>query len=207
MRGNLNGPEEEHGIIQRSVDGLFRRLAESDFEDVRVSVSFLEIYNEDLEDLLTDTAKEKLMLIDHATRGTVCHGLTEVPVSSSADALRLLLDADKRTHVSETKMNKMSNRAHRIFTIISHFKRYETEVCSTLTFIDLAGSEDISKSGAEGLTAREAKFINKSLLTLGRVINALACNEKHIPCVPCGPGGARRTPADPPLPTGTATRS
>jgi hypothetical protein len=54
-------------------------------------------------------------------------------------------------------------------------------VTSTLTFVDLAGSEDILKSGATGMTAREASHINKSLLTLGRVINALACNEKHIP--------------------------
>ena len=93
----------------------------------------------------------------------------------------LLAGAEKKSKFSETKMNKMSNRAHRIFTIIAEYKRYETNVVSTLTFIDLAGSEDISKSGAEGLTAREAMYINKSLLTLGRVINALACNEKHIP--------------------------
>lgn len=102
-------------------------------------------------------------------------------MSGVKDALDLLARAEKASKFSETKMNKMSNRAHRIFTIIAEYKRYETNVTSTLTFIDLAGSEDISKSGAEGLTAREAMYINKSLLTLGRVINALACNEKHIP--------------------------
>jgi kinesin family protein 11 len=93
----------------------------------------------------------------------------------------LASQADKLTKVSETKMNKFSNRAHRIFTIIAKFKRYDSEVISTLTFVDLAGSEDISRSGATGLTAREAAHINKSLLTLGRVINALAQSEKHIP--------------------------
>jgi len=86
---------------------------------------------------------------------------------SHLQVLKMLAEADKRTKVSATKMNKFSNRAHRIFTIIAKFKRYDTPVQSCLTFIDLAGSEDISKSGAKGLTAREASHINKSLLTLG----------------------------------------
>eukprot|EP00730_Choanoeca_flexa_P000592 TRINITY_DN10260_c0_g2_i1.p2 TRINITY_DN10260_c0_g2~~TRINITY_DN10260_c0_g2_i1.p2 ORF type:complete len:103 (-),score=28.90 TRINITY_DN10260_c0_g2_i1:23-331(-) len=100
----------------------------------------------------------------------------------------LLNDAERRCRYSETKMNKMSNRAHRIFTLIINFKRYDTPVTATLTFVDLgqyqafsccvdcfvmpvicvAGSEDISKSGAKGMTAREAAHINQSLLTLGR---------------------------------------
>ena len=79
-------------------------------------------------------------------------------------------------------MNKLSNRAHRIFTLIVDFKRYEKPVQATLTFVDLAGSEDISKSGAMGLTAREASHINKSLLTLGRCVPrrrvlSLACKQ------------------------------
>ena len=61
------------------------------------------------------------------------------------------------------------------------FKRFDVEVPATLTFVDLAGSEDISKSEAKGTTATEAKHINKSLLSLGRVIGALASNSKHIP--------------------------
>lgn len=122
-----------------------------------------------------------LVLKDDEKRGCVVHGLTEVPVTTADEVMKLLKEADKRCKYSETKMNKMSNRAHRIFTLIVEFKRWDTPVLSTLTFVDLAGSEDISKSGAVGLTAREASHINKSLLTLGRVINALACNEKHIP--------------------------
>ena len=60
-------------------------------------------------------------------------------------------------------------------------QRYDAPVTATLTFVDLAGSEDISKSGARGIHQKEAGSINKSLLSLGRVINALACSEKHIP--------------------------
>eukprot|EP00040_Diaphanoeca_grandis_P036411 m.232044 g.232044 ORF g.232044 m.232044 type:complete len:1131 (-) comp33613_c0_seq8:3838-7230(-) len=182
MRGSsMTTDESDHGIIQRSLENLFRRLHEQDYTGVNVSVSFLEIYNEDLEDMLKPSAKSKLMLVDHEQRGCVCANLTENQVDNVKQVLTMLNTADKNTKVSETKMNKYSNRAHRIFTIIAKFKRYETDVVSTLTFIDLAGSEDINKSGATGLTAREAAHINKSLLTLGRVINALACNEKHIP--------------------------
>ena len=78
-------------------------------------------------------------------------------------------------------MNKASNRAHRIFTMITQFKRGDAWFTTTLTLVDLAGSEDISRSGATGVAAKEASHINKSLLTLGRVINALASNSPHIP--------------------------
>lgn len=184
MRGSslsMKQDPSDHGIIQRSVNNLFRRLNEQDYTDIKVSVSFLEIYNEELEDMLEPKNKKKLLLIDDNKRGCVCANLTEMEVGSVEEVLHNLTEADKHTKVSETKMNKFSNRAHRIFTIIANFKRFDTMVTSTLTFIDLAGSEDISKSGAKGMTAREAAHINKSLLTLGRVINALACNEKHIP--------------------------
>jgi kinesin family protein 11 len=191
MRGNLDN-ESQHGVIQRSLEALFRRFGEKDYGDVKLKVSFLEIYNEELEDLFSPVTHvrsggkaaqgETLRLIDHKTRGAVCHNLMEVPITTTKEALSMLAEAEKKSHFSATKMNKTSNRAHRVFTVVCNFKRWGTDDTeSTLTFIDLAGSEDIKRSGAEGLTAREAKNINKSLLTLGRVINALACNERHIP--------------------------
>jgi hypothetical protein len=78
-------------------------------------------------------------------------------------------------------MNKQSNRAHRLFSFITQFRRGEAWHTTTLTLVDLAGSEDINRSGAVGVAAKEASHINKSLLTLGRVINALASNSPHIP--------------------------
>lgn len=181
MRGTSGADASDHGVIQRSLEALLRRLPEQDYTDVSLSISFLEVYNEELMDMLRPDSTARLMLVDDDNRGTVCHGLTEVPVTGVKEVLDMLDEADKNTKVSETKMNKFSNRAHRIFTIIIKFKRWETDVVSTLTFVDLAGSEDIGKSGAKGITAREAAHINKSLLTLGRVINALAKSEKHIP--------------------------
>eukprot|EP00035_Acanthoeca_spectabilis_P020291 m.432117 g.432117 ORF g.432117 m.432117 type:complete len:1136 (-) comp17393_c0_seq1:46-3453(-) len=180
MRGHGSDPSQ-HGVIQRSLEMLLRRLPEQEYTDISMSVSFLEVYNEELMDMFRPQNDARLTLVDDDTRGTVCHGLTEIPVTGVQEVLSMLDEADKLTKVSETKMNKYSNRAHRIFTIIAKFKRYDSEVVSTLTFVDLAGSEDISRSGATGLTAREAAHINKSLLTLGRVINALAQSEKHIP--------------------------
>lgn len=82
--------------------------------------------------------------------------------------MKVLIDAEARCKYSETQMNKWSNRAHRVFNLVVNFKRFEKPVETTLTFVDLAGSEDVSKSGATGMTLREARNINKSLLTLGR---------------------------------------
>eukprot|EP00055_Hartaetosiga_balthica_P011863 m.55546 g.55546 ORF g.55546 m.55546 type:complete len:1149 (+) comp7756_c1_seq3:30-3476(+) len=191
MRGDLSQNPDSYGIIQRSLVHLLKRLHEQEYTDIKVKCSFLEIYNESLEDLFLETkisskkpttkAANTLTLVDDDMRGCVCKNLSEIPVESVSQVMDLLLQGEKRARYSETKMNKLSNRAHRIFTLLVDFKRYDKPVTATLTFVDLAGSEDISKSGATGLTAREASHINKSLLTLGRVINALASNDRHIP--------------------------
>jgi len=122
-----------------------------------------------------------LTLVDHPERGTVCVGLSEVEVTSVEQVTWLLRRAEERSRFTATAMNKASNRAHRVFTLIIQFKRGDAWFTTTLTLVDLAGSEDISRSGATGVAAKEASHINKSLLTLGRVINALASNSPHIP--------------------------
>eukprot|EP00040_Diaphanoeca_grandis_P042545 m.265259 g.265259 ORF g.265259 m.265259 type:complete len:985 (+) comp60945_c0_seq1:182-3136(+) len=185
MRGNLKN-DAEHGVIQRSTSALLTKLQAANHTNLTTAVSFLEIYNEGLEDLFLDVAanevKPKLTLIDDKKHGCVCHGLTHVPFSDDTAVMKLLALGEKRAKVSATKMNKVSNRAHRIFIItVKYMVSDGTEETATLTFVDLAGSEDIGRSGAKGETAKEACHINKSLLSLGRVIDALASNEKHIP--------------------------
>eukprot|EP00039_Didymoeca_costata_P004849 m.76581 g.76581 ORF g.76581 m.76581 type:complete len:888 (+) comp12565_c0_seq2:258-2921(+) len=190
MRGKLNEPNE-HGVIQRAVGMLLNKLHSTEtYSEVSTYASFLEIYNEQLEDLFSETKPsrfardqnhQKLTIVDDVERGSICHGLTEIKFDSLEKVMGLLENAEKRAKVTATKMNKLSNRAHRIFTVVVRFKKYDTEVPATLTFVDLAGSEDISKSEATGITAVETAHINKSLLSLGRVIDALAANEKHIP--------------------------
>ena len=107
--------------------------------------------------------------------------MTEVKVENIDEVMELLREADQVARVSATKMNKNSNRAHRICTVVVKYNRFDVAVPATLTFVDLAGSEDINKSEAKGATAKEAGHINKSLLSLGRVITALSSNKKHIP--------------------------
>eukprot|EP00042_Codosiga_hollandica_P044395 m.436557 g.436557 ORF g.436557 m.436557 type:complete len:1199 (-) comp56774_c0_seq1:270-3866(-) len=194
MQGDRLGDPAHAGIVQRSIDMLFQLFHEKRYTHVNLKCTFLEIYNEELEDLLAERgprdlsaprrpnlSKPRLQLVDDNDRGTICQGLTEVEISDSATLLKVLTEAEARCHYTETKLNKMSNRAHRVFTILVQFRRAELDVKTSLTLVDLAGSEDIARSGAKGMTAREASHINKSLLTLGRVINALALNEKHIP--------------------------
>ena len=82
-------------------------------------------------------------------------GLTELEINDLPSVMKALHEADARCRFAETKLNKLSNRAHRIFTILLSFRRAEIDVKTKFTLVDLAGSEDISRSGAKGLTARE----------------------------------------------------
>lgn len=184
-------------MIQRSVSDLFSRLKSNGGKGFGCRVTYLEIHNEELDDLLSDLPiigrgpvppqargkqrQKKLMLVEDANFGCVCHGLTKVEVTTASEVMALLAKGEKRSRVTETKMNKQSNRAHRIFTLYPQFECFEVMTKPFLTFIDLAGSEDIGRSGASGTTARESGNINKSLLSLGRVIDALAADEKHVP--------------------------
>lgn len=140
-----------------------------------------------LEDLLdADLASPKNLRVVDAPKkrlGTIVHGLTEAEVGSLDELLGFVDRAEERVHRAETKMNKQSNRAHRIFSIIVTMPGVEKAEPreGVMTLVDLAGSESIGRSKAEGKHATEAKNINRSLLTLGRVINALAQNDPHVP--------------------------
>jgi hypothetical protein len=122
-----------------------------------------------------------LRLVDLPDHGTVALGATQVAVTQCDQVAWLLARADAASSYACTRMNEASNRAHRLFTFTVHFQRGGAWYTSTLTLADLAGCEDVSRSGAAGAAAREASHINKSLLTLGRVINALASSSAHIP--------------------------
>ena len=102
MRGSGLDSETDHGIIQRSLSNLFRRLKEQDYTDINVSVSFLEIYNEELEDMLASkkAGGKKLMLIDDDHRGCVCANLTEDSVKDVPTVRQLRRSLDHLSHVS-----------------------------------------------------------------------------------------------------------
>ncbi|CAL5970782.1 Kinesin-like_protein [Hexamita inflata] len=192
------------GAIPRVVDELFRILQVQQI-DFQVRVSHVEVYNEDIYDLLQDDQqfKEPLKIYEErvssqnsaqtANRKVLIQGVTEILVKSPQEIIQFIQKSNQNRRIAETKMNEHSSRSHSIFTIqliqksteINQQSFQETEFVkiSKLNLVDLAGSESISKSGveAQSLRQQEASKINKSLLTLGRVINTLVENNGHIP--------------------------
>lgn len=177
------------GIIPRTLHQIFEKLSENGTE-FSVKVSLLEIYNEELFDLLSPSpdVSERLQMFDDPRnkRGVIIKGLEEVTVHNKDEVYHILeRGAAKRTTAS-TLMNAYSSRSHSVFSITIHMKETtidgeELVKIGKLNLVDLAGSENIGRSGAVDKRAREAGNINQSLLTLGRVITALVERAPHIP--------------------------
>ncbi|KAK8964039.1 125 kDa kinesin-related protein [Platanthera guangdongensis] len=159
-----------------------------------MKVSFLELYNEEITDLLApdeskssdDKSKKPLTLMEDGKGGVFVRGLEEEIVCSASEIYMILDKGSAKRRTSETLLNKQSSRSHSILCITIHIKEVTSEgeelvKVGKLNLVDLAGSENILRSGAREGRAREAGEINKSLLTLGRVINALADHTGHIP--------------------------
>ncbi|KAJ7920103.1 P-loop containing nucleoside triphosphate hydrolase protein [Mycena leptocephala] len=203
----LGNPSVNAGMIPRVLFRLFHHL-ESSASDFSVKISYVELYNEELRDLLAtelsaptgstqpmgmgkDTrapqAPEGLKIFDDASKhGVLIQGLEEIAVKDSADALALLTKGSERRQIAATKFNDHSSRSHSVFSITVHIKEAghigdDLLKIGKLNLVDLAGSENIGRSGAENKRAREAGMINQSLLTLGRVINALVDKAQHVP--------------------------
>ncbi|KAL2392105.1 Kinesin-like protein bimC [Exophiala dermatitidis] len=177
------------GIIPRVLYSLFQKL-ESDEVECSVKCSFIELYNEELRDLLSTDDTVKLKIYDDSSKkshsATVVQGMEESYIKNAAAGIKLLQQGSHRRQVAATKCNDLSSRSHTVFTITTFIKKVnetgEDYICSgKLNLVDLAGSENIQRSGAENKRAAEAGLINKSLLTLGRVINALVDKSSHIP--------------------------
>ncbi|KAF2719166.1 kinesin-domain-containing protein [Polychaeton citri CBS 116435] len=182
------------GIIPRVLHSLFDRLGENEnrneSNEYIVKCSFIELYNEELRDLLSVDDAVKLKIFDEANKNgrtsTLVQGMEETHIKSASKGLELLRIGSHKRQVAATKCNDLSSRSHTVFTITVHTKQ-ATEggedfvAAGKLNLVDLAGSENIQRSGAENKRATEAGLINKSLLTLGRVINALVDKSSHIP--------------------------
>ncbi|KAL2815392.1 kinesin-domain-containing protein [Aspergillus granulosus] len=171
------------GIIPRTLYTLFDKLKG---RDSTVKCSFIELYNEILHDLLSDEEDKKLQLFESdrngANGGLLVKGMQESFIDSPSAGIQLLKIGGQKRQVAATECNDMSSRSHTIFTINVITRTNEDSVMSgKLNLVDLAGSENIQRSGAENKRAVEAGQINRSLLTLGRVINALVDRSSHIP--------------------------
>ncbi|KAG2144941.1 P-loop containing nucleoside triphosphate hydrolase protein [Suillus cothurnatus] len=209
MQGDLTptpmgNPSSQAGMIPRVLFRLFHQL-ETSATDYSVKISFVELYNEELRDLLASELNAPagstqpmgkggpadnqagLKIFDDASKkGVFIQGLEEIPVKDAADALALLTKGSHRRQIAATKFNDHSSRSHSVFAITIHIKETSSMGDDLLkvgkfNLVDLAGSENIGRSGAENKRAREAGMINQSLLTLGRVINALVERSTHVP--------------------------
>lgn len=178
------------GMIPRCLSHLFDELQLLENQQYAVKINFLELYNEELFDLLGpsshDAAKIKLYE-DMSKKGSVIiHGLEEVTVRNKTEVYKILEKGSERRKTAATLMNANSSRSHTVFSITVNIKENTAEGeellrMAKLNLVDLAGSENVSKSGAVDKRARETRNINQSLLTLGRVITALVEKAPHIP--------------------------
>ncbi|TGJ82425.1 hypothetical protein E0Z10_g6343 [Xylaria hypoxylon] len=177
------------GIIPRVLHSLFNKLDTEGTESF-VKCSFIELYNEELRDLMSVEESAKLKIFDDASRkghaSTIVQGMEEAHIRNATEGIKLLQEGSLKRQVAATKCNDLSSRSHTVFTITACVKRAGEDgedwvSAGKLNLVDLAGSENIQRSGAENKRAAEAGLINKSLLTLGRVINALVDRSAHIP--------------------------
>jgi len=183
----MQGAEAEslRGIIPRLNNHIFDTVEEEKVSQPTtqflVTVSYFEIYNEVIFDLLDATDRKKrpkggLEIKEHPALGVYVKGLQEIVVDN-ATKLQLIVDQGmKNRTVASTQMNADSSRSHSVFIISIHQKDSEDaskNVFAKINLVDLAGSERVKSTGATGATLKEGANINKSLSALGNVINAL----------------------------------
>ncbi|CAB1344816.1 unnamed protein product [Coregonus sp. 'balchen'] len=171
------------GLIPRICEGLFSRIAGMtrwDEASFRTEVSYLEIYNERVRDLLRrkSTQTYNLRVREHPKDGPYVEDLSKHLVQNYHDVEELMEAGNINRTTAATGMNDTSSRSHAIFTINFTQAKFDAEMpCETISkihLVDLAGSERADTTGATGVRLKEGGNINKSLVTLGNVISALA---------------------------------
>ncbi|XP_061199889.1 kinesin-like protein KIF27 [Neopsephotus bourkii] len=194
--------EAEEGIIPRAIQELFQHISENRNIDFHVKVSYIEVYKEELRDLLDlETSVKELHIREDEKGNTVIVGAKEFQVQCADEVMSLLENGNAARHTGTTQMNEHSSRSHAIFTI-NICQKWSTEshkstdaaqnsswksaemIASKFHFVDLAGSERVTKTGNTGERFKESVQINSGLLALGNVISALGDPKRksvHVP--------------------------
>ena len=180
------------GIIPRAITRLFQELGGKIDYESKVSISYLEIYNETIFDLLSplpaNEQKGEINFQEDAKGNVVVKGLTKHTVANEEEAFNLLFEGESNRTISEHQLNKASTRSHCIFTISIEMKSKvessEKVLTSKLNFVDLAGSERVKETGSSGIALKEAAYINKSLTFLEQVVVALTDKTRRKEYVP-----------------------
>nr|CAD1827215.1 unnamed protein product [Ananas comosus var. bracteatus] len=180
----MHGDQRSPGIIPLAVKDAFSIIQETPSREFLLRVSYMEIYNEVVNDLLNPAGQN--LRIREDLQGAFVEGIKEEVVLSPAHALSLIAAGEEHRHVGSNNFNLLSSRSHTIFTLT-----IESSPCgdcsegevnfSQLNLIDLAGSES-SRAETTGIRRKEGSYINKSLLTLGTVIAKITDGRAtHIP--------------------------
>eukprot|EP00440_Ansanella_granifera_P028997 gb/GFBE01031500.1/.p1 GENE.gb/GFBE01031500.1/~~gb/GFBE01031500.1/.p1 ORF type:complete len:1157 (+),score=242.02 gb/GFBE01031500.1/:1-3471(+) len=188
------------GLIPFVLEGLFtQHRAKFKNDELRIWISFMEIYNEQIRDLLSPGREPgDLKVMDHPELGAYVPGLTEAPCREITDVKKLLDFGTKKRVTAATNMNAGSSRSHAVFTIRAQRLTgpkptagkadHRKSLSARVNLVDLAGSERIARSGADGLRLREGCAINQSLTALGLVIKQIGEAQRE--------GRKRRTAVD-----------
>ncbi|RMZ66785.1 kinesin family [Pyrenophora seminiperda CCB06] len=180
---SMMGYGAEYGIIPKICQDMFERIKvlQADKNSTcTVEVSYLEIYNERVRDLLNPSNKGNLRVREHPSTGPYVEDLAKLVVQSFPEIENLMDEGNKARTVAATNMNETSSRSHAVFTLTLTQKRHDVETSMSgervakISLVDLAGSERATSTGATGARLKEGAEINRSLSTLGRVIAALA---------------------------------
>ncbi|KAI9847663.1 MAG: Kinesin [Thelocarpon superellum] len=190
----MGGPDQP-GLIPRTCEDLFQRIESNASPSIsyNVRVSYFEVYNEHVRDLLVPRQDPPyyLKIRESPTEGPYIKDLTDAPVKNFSEIMRYMTMGDNSRTTASTKMNDTSSRSHAVFTIMLKQIHHDmdtdetTERTARIRLVDLAGSERAKATEATGQRLREGSNINKSLTTLGRVIAALA-DPRH------GRGGRKK---------------
>ncbi|CAI5478758.1 unnamed protein product [Closterium sp. Yama58-4] len=183
---SMHGDQKSPGVIPLAVKEVFSIIQDTPGREFLLRVSYLEIYNEVINDLL-NPAGQNLRIREDGQHGTFVENVKEEVVLSAAHALSLIAAGEEHRHVGATHFNTASSRSHTIFTLTVEssgrdLDGYEEVTYSQLNLIDLAGSENSRATAGNNMRRREGTFINKSLLTLGTVISKLSeRKQSHVP--------------------------
>jgi kinesin family protein 5 len=184
----MQGPDiedlEMQGIVPRMVRTVFNRIENlSENIEFTVKVSMAEIYMEHVKDLL-DPSKVNLQIKENRQKGVYIQDITERYIGSELDVYEIMKLGNNHRTVASTAMNETSSRSHSIFMMNISQNNLDdfSSKSGTLYLVDLAGSEKVAKTNVSGTQLDEAKGINKSLSSLGKVIHALTDKKStHIP--------------------------
>ncbi|XP_044194922.1 kinesin-like protein KIF9 isoform X1 [Thunnus albacares] len=183
---------KQRGIIPRALQEVFQEVEKRTEHAFSVHLSYLEIYNETLVDLLSSLqgsphlSPRDMVVMEEPGRGVFIRGLSLHPVHSEEEALNLLFEGEMNRIIGCHTLNRNSSRSHCIFTVhIESRSRTLSDakyIASKLNLVDLAGSERLGKTGSEGQMLKEAMYINKSLSFLEQAILALGDRRRdHVP--------------------------